>query len=343
MAKSRSKTQGSGAKKTPKSAPKAELQPMTTTAANLIPTNRRESLTAWFELYMRIEGGPEGSNTFKAKKSDLETFLAYFLDAAGRDRPDIWTKSLTEGFLKHLQRTEGKSPSTVNRVLATLKHAARWIEGQRPFLAGNPTDRVHDLVLDDPEWKGLSDIDVVRLRSASEQLLKLKARRNQQALRNHALLLVLLHTGLRISELLDLNFDQYRGKHFVNVARKGKKVSRQVLLPKNAREALDRYIEEIRGKKSGPLFCSKSGGRLARQNVHDALQAIANQANSTLSEEEHIQFSAHVLRHTMLRRAAQKHGVQYAKELSGHASDRYIWRYVQPSDEEKERALEDLF
>lgn len=316
---------------------------MNATAANLIPTSRRESLTAWFELYMRIEGGPAGSNTFKAKKSDLESFLGYFLEAAGQDRPDVWTKSLTEGFLKHLQREESKSPSTINRVLATLKHSAKWIHGQRPFLAGNPTDRVHELVLDDPEWKGLRDIDVVRLRSASEQLLRLNTRKSQQPVRDDALLLVLLLTGLRVSEILTLNFDQYRGKHFTNVARKGKKVSRQVLLPKAAREALDRYIADVRGKKSGPLFCSKTGSRLARQNAHEALQKIAKQANSTLEPEEHIQFSAHVLRHTMLRRTAEKHGVQYAKELSGHASDRYIWRYVQPSEEEKERALEDLF
>jgi site-specific recombinase XerD len=101
-----------------------ELQPMNATAATLIPTGRRESLTAWFELYMRIEGGPEGSNTFKAKKSDLEAFLTYFLRVADQDKPDAWTKSLTEGFLKHLQRDQSKSPSTVNRVLATLKHAA---------------------------------------------------------------------------------------------------------------------------------------------------------------------------------------------------------------------------
>jgi len=340
MAKNRTKTQGSRAKKPPA---KTELQPMKATAATLIPTDRRESLTAWFELYLRIEGGAEGSNTFKAKRSDLEAFLTYFLRAAGRDKPDQWTRSLTEGFLKHLQRDERKNPSTINRVLATLKHAAKWIESQRPFLAGNPTERVHDLLLDEPEWKGLPDLDLTRLRSAAEQLLRLNTRKNQQPLRDYAILVALLQTGLRVSEVLSLDLDQYRGKHFTNVSRKGKKVSRQVLLPKAAREVLDKYIDEVRGKKPGPLFCSKNGTRLARQNVHDALQAIANQANSTLPKEEHIHFSAHVLRHTMLRRAAEKHGVQYAKELSGHASDRYIWRYVQPSEEEKERALEDLF
>jgi len=316
---------------------------MKATAANLIPTDRRESLTAWCELYLRIEGGAEGSNTWKAKKRDLEAFLTYFLRVAGRDRPDQWTRSLTEGFLKHLLRDERKSPSTVNRVLATLKHTARWMESQRPFLAGNPTERVQDLSLDEPEWKGLRDIDLTRLRSAAEQLVRLNTRKGQQPLRDYALLTVLLQTGLRVSEVLALNLDQYRDKHFTNVNRKGRKVSRRVLLPKTAREVLDRYLDEVRGRKPGPLFCSKTGARLARQNAHDALQAMANQANSTLPEEEHIHFSAHVLRHTMLRRAAEKHGVQYAKELSGHASDRYIWRYVQPSEDEKEQALEDLF
>ncbi|GAG11079.1 unnamed protein product, partial [marine sediment metagenome] len=56
-----------------------------------------------------------------------------------------------------------------------------------------------------------------------------------------------------------------------------------------------------------------------------------------------IQLSAHLLRHTFLRKVARKYGVEYAKEVAGHTSDRYIWRYVQPSEEEKEAALEDLF
>ena len=33
---------------------------------------------------------------------------------------------------------------------------------------------------------------------------------------------------------------------------------------------------------------------------------------------------AHVLRHTMLRRITEKHGVQFAMEAAGHASSKYI-------------------
>ena len=43
------------------------------------------------------------------------------------------------------------------------------------------------------------------------------------------------------------------------------------------------------------------------------------------------------------RRIAEKSGVQHAMEAAGHTSSNYIWRYVKPSDEEKEKVLEDLF
>ena len=202
---------------------------------------------------------------------------------------------------------------------------------------------MNDLHTEAPEWKGLRDIDITRLKAAAEQLLHLKRRRNQNPVRDYAVLLVLLHTGLRISELLSLELDQYQGKHFVNVRRKGKSVTRKVFLAQEAREALDHYLVEYKGRLPGPLFCSRAGQRLARQNVDQALKALADQANARLPKDQHIHLSAHLLRHTMLRKAAEKYGVQYAMELAGHTSSRYIWRYVQPSDEEKEAALEDLF
>ena len=91
------------------------------------------------------------------------------------------------------------------------------------------------------------------------------------------------------------------------------------------------------------MFCSKTGNELPRQAVDELLKGIAGQANRTLADDEQIHVSAHVLRHTFLRKAARKYGVEYAKELAGHTSDRYIWRYVQPSDAEKEDAVENLF
>jgi hypothetical protein len=57
------------------------------------------------------------------------------------------------------------------------------------------------------------------------------------------------------------------------------------------------------------------------------LQRVAHQANAHLPAGERMKVSPHVLRHTFLRKLAEEKGVQYAKEASGHKSDRYIWRY----------------
>ena len=57
---------------------------------------------------------------------------------------------------------------------------------------------------------------------------------------------------------------------------------------------------------------------------------------------ERIKVSPHVLRHTFLRKLAEEKGLQYAKEASGHKSDRYIWRYVKPSQQSLAAAIDEL-
>ena len=52
--------------------------------------------------------------------------------------------------------------------------------------------------------------------------------------------------------------------------------------------------------------------------------------------------SPHVLRHTFLRKLAETKGVQYAKEASGHKTDRYIWRYVKPDQQTLADAIDAL-
>jgi integrase/recombinase XerD len=311
---------------------------------DLLPVDRRESLEAWFNLYLTVEERL-GSNTYKAKDHDLRVFLKHFEDVSHSGNPNHWTPSVTKGFQKALGRGENRrKPSTINRTLATLRHCSSWIGRHRPFLAGDPCKGVADLRMDEPSWKGLTDMEVTRLRSAGEQLLKLKTGKKQQAIRDYAIFLVLLHTGLRVSELLALDRDQYEGKHFRQVQRKGNKVSSQVFLPKEPREALDRYLDETMERTAGPLFVSKTGERLQRQNVDDALKSLANQANAQMkSKDQRISLSAHILRHTMLRKVAEKFGVQHAMETAGHTSSNYIWRYIKPSQDEKEKALEDLF
>ena len=290
------------------------------------------------QLSEHLYGFTPDSNTFKAKQGDLSRFVNYFRQVSGSDHPDQWTRSVSQGFMKNLLRTRSErtgkklAPTTVNRALATLRNTARWIHHQRPFLAGYPMDRISDLNTPEPEWKGLSDVDVTRLKSAAEQLVELSTRADQTAVRDQSMLLVMLDTALRVSELISLDIDQYAGKHFHNVKRKGNNVTDRVFVGQTARVALHGYLNDIRGRGDGPLFQSKRGKRLAPQNVADALNKIVTQANTRLAKPQHIELTPHVLRHTALRKMAEKKGVRYAQQMAGHASSKYIWRYVQPSN-----------
>lgn len=91
-----------------------------------------------------------------------------------------------------------------------------------------------------------------------------------------------------------------------------------------------------------PLFLATNGNPLERRNAQRALTAIANQASAQLPDEEKVSLHPHALRHTRLREVANEHGVQYAMDLAGHTSSRYIWRCVKPSKAQMEEAMDSL-
>jgi integrase len=64
--------------------------------------------------------------------------------------------------------------------------------------------------------------------------------------------------------------------------------------------------------------------------------------NAHLPKGEKMDVSPHVLRHTFLRKLAETKGVHYAREASGHQSDRYIWRYVKPDQQTLTDAVDAL-
>lgn len=99
--------------------------------------------------------------------------------------------------------------------------------------------------------------------------------------------------------------DQYAGKHFHNVKRKGNNVTDRVFIGQTGREALDRYVADVRGREEGP--------------------------NTRLSKTNEIELTPHVLRHTaperwLRRKASAIHnkwpGTHQASIFGGMCSHR---------------------
>jgi len=203
--------------------------------------------------------------------------------------------------------------------------------------------RISDLNSPEPTWQGLTSLQMVRMKAAADQLLRLSTRANQWPRRDFALFHVLYVTAMRVSELINLDLDQYDGRYFRNVQRKGKTVTPKIFLVQSVRGYLDAYLDDERGRDDGPLFQTKSGNRFSIQQVDYSLKKIGALANSKLSAVDQIHVHPHILRHTMLRTVREEKGIEFAIEFAGHVSEKYIRRYTMPSEQETESVLEELF
>ncbi|MDI7275277.1 MAG: tyrosine-type recombinase/integrase, partial [Anaerolineae bacterium] len=152
--------------------------------------------------------------------------------------------------------------------------------------------------------------------------------------RNRAILEVLYAGGLRVSELVGLDLEDYdarRGE--LRVLGKGNK-ERLALLGAPARFWLDRYIREGRhlftaGQKRQPaLFLNHRGGRLTARSVQAVLRACAVQAGLDK------RVTPHTLRHTFATHLLDGGAdLRVVQELLGHAqlSTTQIYTHVSRS------------
>lgn len=139
--------------------------------------------------------------------------------------------------------------------------------------------------------------------------------RDERALRDRAILELFFSTGLRVSELCNLDRDSFdlRQDEF-SVRGKGDKV-RLVFLSPAAREALRTYLDRRQDLTSEALFINEKGGRLTPRSVERLIKYYATKAG--ISKK----VTPHVIRHSfatdLLQNGADIRAVQV---LLGHAN-----------------------
>jgi len=230
------------------------------------------------------------------------------------------------------------SPASAARTMATLKHFAKWLKERISLAAGNPMEGVQSIKLEEPSWNGLGKRELFQLKMAVDIRLSSCKRKDQNPFLEAAVFYVLLYTGLRESELINLNFWQYKdGNAFIDVRRKGHRVSKKVPVPKDAAIYLDKYLVNECRVDGDPLFKTRGQNRLNRKDIANICKRL-----SSLTPDR-VKLSPHMLRHTFLKRITDQHGIHIAQKLSGNVSVREIFRYAKPSEEESAAVVEGLF
>ncbi len=328
-------------------------------------------LGAWIEQYLAlVVAGARSDEVSRKIELHLSRFVAFFTDAYGHDRlgtvlqRDViaWQRALVE---------QGLGPSTVNGHISSLSGFSSWVNSIAPgiFPLGDPAKGVSELGLPPLEPRTLSDAQVRSLKNLCDRLPRLyekKGRRwvgkgatphnRRRPWRDRAIVFVLLSTGLRREELVNLDLAQLsdptpmalraaRRSQITGVKGKGR-TQRTVFLSADARGALAEYMERERPidatDGSTSLFLSAAGiparfpeGRLAVRAINRILEQIGLLHDGEVDAGRKLSpLRPHDLRHTFAFHLARSTGAD-AYELErrlGHRSGRYIQRYTNPPE-----------
>ncbi len=265
------------------------------------------SEVASFLDYATVEKGL-ASNSIVSYGRDLQKFAAY-LHKSNLELDQVRHEHIRK-FLETLYR-QGLSARSVARHLAALRHFFQFLvkEGS---LKADPAREVeaphisHSL----PKYLNVEEV---------EALLSQPDASSPQGLRDRAMLDLLYATGMRVSELLSVRWEDFEPNlGIVRCLGKGNK-ERLIPVGKSALGAVEAYLRHGRSAlvKRGELpylFLNQRGGQLSRVGFWKILGAYGRQAGIRVS------LTPHMVRHSfathLLERGADLRSIQ---TMLGHS------------------------
>ena len=284
-----------------------------------------------FLNYLSVERGL-AKNTMLSYRQDL----GYYTDFLGESHVDTLSKITKNDITNFMfqQKDKGLSPNSISRRLAAIRMFHRFLVRERISKADPST------LIDSPKlWKKIPE--TLSLNEV-DALLAQPDVRDQQGLRDRAILETFYATGMRVSEVVNLKLANVNlDIGFLRCVGKGNK-ERVIPLGKKAIHYINRYLELVRPKllKKGDseiLFLSRLGKKISRQSLWKLIKRYAKGARIKKPMKPHI------LRHSfathLLERGADLRSVQ---EMLGHSdiSTTQIYTHI---NKERLRSVHKMF
>lgn len=280
-------------------------------------------------------------HTIAAYRDTFRLLLTFARQATGTEpwRLDLaqLDSDLISAFLHHLETDRGNSARTRNARLAAVHSLFRHAALQAPehaetiqrvlAISGKRTDTTIVCFLTDQECQALL--------AAPDQSTWIGRR-------DHALLLLALRTGLRISELTQLNCADVRlgtGAH-VQCMGKGRKERGTPIQPATV-SVIQGWLTERHATSDGsPLFVTRQGRRLSPDAIQARISKYRNDAIQRCPSLAAKKLSPHTLRHSTAM-ALLHAGVDIAVIALwlGHENIQSTQAYLHADMKLKERAL----
>lgn len=249
------------------------------------------------------------SNTVSSYMRDIRQFSDWLSHNGQTDLLNATQQNIS-AYLSYLQ-DQGKSGATASRTLASLKNFYVYAVSAG-FLEASPiTDRIH-------VERGERKLPQVLTGREVELLLSQPSSSDSKGLRDKAMLEVMYATGIRVTELIDLNLEDVNLELGMIRCSNAKK-TRAIPLYPAALKALSVYVNDVRplmvsNPSEKALFVNIGGVRMSRQGFWKILKHY--QAKAGIEKD----ITPHTLRHSfavhLLENGAEIGALQ---ELMGHS------------------------
>jgi site-specific recombinase XerD len=276
-----------------------------------------------FKLYLSVEKN-FSEHTLSAYISDVVSFILW-LD--GASCTDVNFEKLRE-YLHFIQRFDYKK-TTIARKTASIRTFYKFLFREK-YTDSNPAISLSAPKRPKPLPKFLTPEEV-------EQILNNVKIDTPAGFRNRVILELLWATGMRVSELSNLNYgDINMEENEIRVFGKGAK-ERIVLMSDRAKEYLKQYINSARAlipapeysagelRDDSPLFINNTGYRLQNKTI----RKVINETVERIELPKKV--TPHVFRHSFATKLIENGAdLRVVQELLGHAgiSNTQIYTHV---------------
>lgn len=249
------------------------------------------------------------ANTVFSYMRDIRQFAAWLQQTQALDVVDASQVNIAS-YLSHLQ-DEGRSGATVSRCLASIKNFYTYLVSSG-FLENSPVPA--DIRVE----RGEKKLPQILSGKEVELLLAQPVCVDAKGFRDKAMLEVMYATGMRVTELIELDADDVNLDLGI-IKCSGAKKTRAIPLYPAALKALQVYMKEVRqymlaDPNEPALFVNVGGARMSRQGFWKILKYY--QASAHIEKD----ITPHTLRHSfavhLLENGADLGSVQ---ELMGHS------------------------
>jgi site-specific recombinase XerD len=246
-------------------------------------------------LMTQLEASP---NTIAGYRDTFRLLLRYAGTRLNRTPTALRIEDIDAGlvgdFLSHVEKVRRNSARSRNTRLAAIRSFYHFVAMNEPAYALH-CQRILAMPSKRHVRRTVNFID----RAEMDALLAVPDPTSWIGRRDGAILLLLLQTGLRVSELVNLNCHDvvYGPGAHVRCEGKGRK-ERCTPLRRETAKAMQAWLRERAGQDGDPVFPTMRGDRLSRDAVEHLVRKYTLSASKSCRSLQAKRVSPHTLRHS---------------------------------------------